>query len=188
MHNNNNSKRESVRSIERALDVLNTFSLEKTEQSLGEISCALQLPKSTTHRILCTLENKKFIEQNPENGNYYLSFEIVKISNIIQESDILSKSAMPIMKWLVEQTDQTSNLYVIRGYQRICTAQVEGSKYKFRYSYVGAQFPLYCGASGQVLLAFSDVEYRDKYYENVSLEKLTENTITDKKNPRSQIA
>ena len=146
-----NSSGITVRAIERAIDILKCFTNERPELSLKQISDEVDLPKSTVHRILYTLEKGNFIEQDQIKGNYRLSFQIVRLGTVALEGFDLRKAALPIMKWLSETTGQTSNLYIIRNKQRLCIEQAPGTHYIRRYSFLGGLFPLYCGSGGKVL-------------------------------------
>ncbi len=150
-----NAEAKTVRAVDRALSILKCFSSEKNQLSLGEISERVSLPKSTVHRIITSLERENFLEQDKPGGDYRLSHEIIRLSAVALETNSLGKIARPEMQWLSDQTQQTSNLYVVKGYHRICIEQVQGPHYVRRYSYLGALLPRYRGASGKVLLAFA---------------------------------
>jgi len=177
-----NTKKDSVtvRAVDRALQIVKCFTHTENELSLSEICQKVGLAKSTVHRLLSSLENANFIEQDYESGKYKLSFELIRLGVIASESIDLQKIARPEMERLSQKTGQTSNLYVIKDYQRLCIAQVAGPQYIKRYSYLGALLPLYAGASGKVLLAYQDEKWLEKYFKKVNLVKITKNTITDK--------
>lgn len=175
-----NSENTPVRSIHRALTILKTFSSECTEMSLGQISAAVDLPKSTVHRTLTSLQMENFIEQDEETGKYRLSYELMRLGVAASEGLDIRKIAMPEMERLSQRTQQTSNLYIIRDHARLCIGQVPGPHYTNRHSYVGAIHPLYCGSAGRVLMAFMEDDWIDEYLDNVELEHLTENTLTTK--------
>lgn len=170
----------TVRAVDRALAILKCFSGDNEQLSLGEISERVLLPKSTVHRLITSLENAYFLEQDQLGGEYRLGHEIIRLGVVALESIDLCKIARPEMKWLSDKTKQTSNLYVIQDYHRICIEQVKGPQYVRRHSFLGARLPLYCGASGKVLLAYAGEELLEGLFSNVKLEKLTNNTMVDK--------
>jgi IclR family KDG regulon transcriptional repressor len=178
--NNGDKDATTVRAVERALDILKCFNQSDVELSLGEISDRVNLAKSTVHRLLSTLEQGNFIAQDEENGKYKLSFEVIRLGVIASDSIDLKRIAYSVMKNLSAKCGQTSNLYVIQGYERLCISQVAGPHYIKRHSYFGNLLPLYAGASGKLLLAYQSEEWLNRFFDNVKLEKLTENTITNK--------
>lgn len=171
-------KRDSVRSVERAIEILQTFSFEHSSLSLAQICRETDLPKTTVFRLLITLEENGFLAIDSETGCYHLGYEAIKIGAIAQESNDIAKIAKDEMNWISEQTEATCNLYIRDGYERLCIAQVAGSQYVRRYSFLGARHPLYCGA-GKLLLAYADKEFQEEYLKNVKLEKFTEHTVTN---------
>jgi DNA-binding IclR family transcriptional regulator len=186
--NGNGDDRGTVRSVERAMAVLKCFSHEETEMNLRQISERVNLPKSTVPRILSSLEQGNFVEQDEKRGAYRLSFEMIRLGMVASAGSDLARTARPIMKELSDRTGQTSNLYVIRGFQRLCVEQVMGPQYIRRYSYMGALLPLYGGASGKLLLAYQTPEWLERYFQATELEKMTENTVTDRNTLICQLA
>ncbi len=169
----------SVRAVERAMLILRAFGQGDRSLSLGEISRRVDLAKSTTHRLLLSLEQGGFIKQDELTGEYQLGFAIIHIASIALGNLDLARVAHDVMENVAQTSGQTCNLYIRQNDHRVCIAQVSGPHYIRRHSYMGATLPLYCGASGKVLLAYSDLKFQEGYLERNILEKLAENTITD---------
>ena len=49
----------------RAVRLLKLFTIERAEMSLGELSRAANLNKTTTHRLLRALQSEGLIDRNP---------------------------------------------------------------------------------------------------------------------------
>jgi DNA-binding Lrp family transcriptional regulator len=62
----------SVRAVERALDILLCFTDEEPIQSLSQIAESVHLSKPTVHRLLATLEKKRFIARDQATSHYRL--------------------------------------------------------------------------------------------------------------------
>jgi hypothetical protein len=62
----------SVRAVERALDILLCFSAEGSALSLSQIAESVHLSKPTVHRLLATLEKKRFIAKDQATSQYQL--------------------------------------------------------------------------------------------------------------------
>src|SRR4030095_6295227 len=65
--------------IDRAVEVLDCFTFNKPELSVGEVSAATGLHKSTAHRILMALEYNGLVEQNQETAKYRLGIKFFKL-------------------------------------------------------------------------------------------------------------
>jgi IclR family KDG regulon transcriptional repressor len=62
----------SVRAVVRGISILEQFSLERPELNLTEVSAAIGLSKSTTHRLLSTLETTHMVEFDKSTARYRL--------------------------------------------------------------------------------------------------------------------
>ena len=172
-------RKDSVRAAERTIDILQTFTAETQELSLSEITLAADLPKTTASRILSTLEQRNLVVFDAQQGKYRLGYEFIRMGSVAQAGNSLPRVSRASMEWVTKQTGQTCNLYIRDGIERRCIAQIEGTEYVRRLSFLGAKYPLYCGA-GKLLLAFSEPEFREMYFHTVKLERYTENTVMDK--------
>lgn len=170
---------DTIRVLDRAIDILQSFSFEEDEQSLTDICEKVHLPKTTVFRIINSLEARNVLRQNSENGKYKIGYEMIKFGAIAQNGNELSTIAKSTMTVVSAETKQTCNLYIRDRFERVCIAQVVGSEYVRRYSFLGAHYPLYCGA-GKLLLAFEPESFRERYFSEVIFEKFTDNTVTDK--------
>ncbi|MEW6663163.1 MAG: IclR family transcriptional regulator [Bacillota bacterium] len=155
-HNN------SIRAVERALQVLSCFRPGCRELGVTEISQELGLYKSTVHRILQTLQNYGFVQQNPENQKYRLGLKLFELGSLVVSGLDIRRVALPYMKKLRDQLNETVGLNIINNFQRICVEKVESQAEVRNFVEVGQVGPLYCAASGKLLMAHlppADQEY-----------------------------
>ena len=178
---------ESIRVVNRAFDIIGLFSFDQPELSFAEIQEHTGLPKATVFRIISTLSQRSLLEQDINSGRYHLGYEFIKLGTVAQSSNKLSEIALPIMKEVSDLSKQTCNLYVKEGDERICIAQITGSDYIHKISFLGARHPLYCGA-GKLLLAYSSDSFIEDYLSRTELKRFTEKTITDKEQLKEQLA
>jgi len=150
-----------VRSIERALDILDCFEPGKLELSLTDIARKIDLSMSTTSRILSTLEKRKFLSRNIDTQRYSLGSRIAQIGALGLSNMELRKVALPFMRDLNALFNEGVSLYVIREDERICIERVESSLPLRRVVNVGDRHPLTRGAAGRVLLAYMPKERRE---------------------------
>lgn len=148
----------SVRSIERALDILNCFRPEQLEMSLTEISRELELPLSTTARIITTLEKKGFLARNENDQKYSLGSRLMRLSSCCFANMDFRRIALPFMLELRDVFNESVSLYVVQGTERVCIERVDTSHPLRRVINIGDHFPLTRGAAGRVLLSFFPVE------------------------------
>jgi len=74
---------ESVRAVERALDILLCFSQDGPALSLTQIAEQVGMHKSTVHRLLATLENRRFVHRDKATGLYRLGFRFIEMASLV---------------------------------------------------------------------------------------------------------
>ncbi|GAH82306.1 unnamed protein product [marine sediment metagenome] len=72
-----------IQSIDRALQILELFSLEKPEWGITEISKALNIYKSNVHNVLTTLAEKGFVIKDSKTDKYKLGIKFFELGSIV---------------------------------------------------------------------------------------------------------
>ena len=62
----------NVKSLARAMQVLECFSVEQPELGPSEIAKTLHMQKSTVYNILSTFQKCGYLCKNPQTAKYYL--------------------------------------------------------------------------------------------------------------------
>ena len=177
---------DSLRTVQRALDILNTFSVEESELTLTEIALRISLAKSTTTRLLNTLENNGLVTKDPDTLKYKLGQKLSYLGYVANRSIHVGNVALPIMKDLRDKTKETVNLYLLDDEYRVCIEQMEGLQSLRHMVQIGQKLPLWAGAGGKALLAFQNSQFQHRIKRLVkpeekwpSLQKEFQEIITD---------
>ncbi|MFZ5918449.1 MAG: IclR family transcriptional regulator [Chloroflexota bacterium] len=170
----------TIQALHHALKVLETFLDANTnEQGVTEISAALGLNKSRVFRILSTLEQHGFVEQNLDSKRYRLGLRLLAYSEAVHRRLNVVHTADPVLDQLAEQSGETVHMGVVDGHEAVCVAKRE-SKHSVRlYAQVGKRAPLHAGGVPKVLLAHMSTEERQRIIRDNGLPRFTDNTITD---------
>jgi IclR family KDG regulon transcriptional repressor len=164
-----NDKTESgLRTVQRALDILYCFSLEQQELTLTEIANQINLAKSTTTRLLATLEQNNLIQKDPDTLKYRLGQGLYYLGYIAGKSIVVKEIAKPIMQRLRDETRETVNLYILENESRVCIEQCEGLQSVRHLVKIGEKLPLSAGAGGKVLLAYQSEEFQNQILNQIS--------------------
>lgn len=155
-----NGKDGTVRSIERALDILDCFEPGKLELTLTDIARGIGLPMSTTSRLVATLEARSYLARDAATQRYSLGSRIGQIGALGLSTMDLGKVALPFMRELNTLYNEGVSLYVNRDDERICVERVESTLPLRRVVNVGDRHPLTRGAAGRLLLAYLPAERR----------------------------
>ncbi|MBE3554623.1 MAG: IclR family transcriptional regulator [Thermicanus sp.] len=148
-------EKNSVRSVERALDILLGFANEP-EMGLTDIAKKVNLHKSTVFRLLGTLELKGFIIRDPKTDKYRLGYRILELATNLHRPDDPFAILLPEMEQLRDSLGETVSLYIREGLERIRILAVQSNQTIRRYAPIGQRMPLTVGASSKVLVAFAD--------------------------------
>ncbi|MDR0842148.1 MAG: IclR family transcriptional regulator [Acidobacteriota bacterium] len=146
---------QSVRAVDRALDILLCFTREEPTRSLTQIAESVQMSKTTVHRLLTTLENKRFINRDKVTGMYRLGFRLIEMASLVLQDVELPRWAQPYLKSLATQYGETVDLSVLDGAHVMYLEVIESPQRVKLAAAVGQRLPAYFTASGKALLAFT---------------------------------
>lgn len=162
-----------IQSLARGLKILEL--LAGTENGVGvtELAEELGVDKSSASRLMQTLANYGFAEQDAETRRYYLGPQIVRLSRSVLTRMPLRDQAKPFLRQLVERTGECAHLAILAQGQALYIDQVESLSSLRVTTGVGTLAPLHCTALGKVLLAFGGEPIPSE------LPAFTPRTITD---------
>jgi len=145
---------QSVRSVDRALDILLCFSREEPARSLTQIAEAIHMSKTTVHRLLATLENKRFITRDSTTGLYRLGLRFIEMASLVLQDVDLHRWAKPYLQRLAAEYGETVDLSILDGSHVVYLEVIESPQRIKLAAAVGQRLPAYFTASGKALLAF----------------------------------
>lgn len=149
----------AVSTLDRAIDVLEAFTHKTPELSLKQIAARTGLHKATAFRLATTLCRRGLMIKHPISGTYRLGFELISLAEVAKGQTSLVADALPVMRALRDELNETVFLSVRVGDHRVDIEQVEGLQNIRRVLTLGEQKSLYAGAGSKVLLAaMSDEE------------------------------
>lgn len=169
-------RNEGVRALDRGLAILGELGAG-TPRTLSQIASALDLPYSTTHRLLDTLAARGFVQQSQPHGPYAIGVRTFEIGSSYVRSG-LTEAADPAMVALMEDLTETVNLAVRDGADAIYLHQVEGRQKVRMFTRVGARAPLHCSGVGKALLAWEERSMLDALAAGGTFDRYTPNTRT----------
>ena len=170
----------SVEAIERAVQVLDSFSVEQPELGVAEVARHLGMKRSTVHRALVSLEAGGLLRQDPTTQKYALGPKVLSLAKVFQSHFSLPAVALPAMRALRDRCNETVALHVLEEGRRSCIMQVE-SRHDLRriYQNLGSSLPLHAGSPSRVLMAYLSEDEARALLEAEGLERYTPITITE---------
>jgi IclR family transcriptional regulator, KDG regulon repressor len=151
-----------VRAVDRALDILLCFTREEPARSLTQIAEAIHMSKTTVHRLLATLENKRFIIRDNSTGLYRLGLRFIEMASLVLQDAELHRWAQPYLQRLASQYGETVDLSILDGSHVIYLEVIESPQRLKLAAAVGQRLPAFFTASGKALLAYLPEEQTRK--------------------------
>ncbi len=177
-----------VRSVVKALHVLELFSPTRTEMTLSQLSRTLGMPKSTLLNLLRTLEDEGYLLHVRETQTYRLGYRALQLGYSIRSSMPIIQYAIPFMEDLMSKTHETVYLTTHVNGQVFYLDGVYYSRRFGKYSITGKTLPLHCTGCGKAMLSYMTREETESIIRRWGLRRFTPNTITDPEALFSEIA
>lgn len=168
-----------MKTVDKALSVLDQFSLDHTEIGLSELSRMAGLDKAATRRLLVALAKHEFIEQSADTRKYRLGHGFLRLARIREATVPIARAAQEVTDWLVELANETVHVS-IPGAQGMATVAHRLPRRGNVINIVPSQVLFYhATASGLAFLAFASDETANKIL-SLPRDRITEATVTSK--------
>jgi DNA-binding IclR family transcriptional regulator len=128
--------------------------------TLGYVRSSLDMPKSSTHRLLNELAGLGIVRRT-DDGRYSLGPRLLYWGEAAADTFDLRQVAEQPMRRLRDELDESVHLYIREHDTRICIAAVEGRQMLRPFIQLGRPLPLRVGAAGKLLLAYADADIQD---------------------------
>lgn len=147
---------DSVRAVERALDILLAFRGANGGLTVAELLQRVDLSRPTLYRLLNALQIKGFVASSGDPQRFRLGPSIAQLAHSWTTSLNLSDIAEPVMRRVWEVTGETVALFIPEGLMRLCVAEMPSQHPLSFKRGVGYRERLVLGASGRSILAHVD--------------------------------
>jgi len=145
---------ESIRAVDRALDILLCFSNQIPELTMTQISEQVGMNKSTVHRLLGTRERRRFVQRDPATGQYRLGIRMLQMAYLTLEHNDIRRYAAPFLHKLCEQHRETITLSTLDDTDVIFLDVIESPQRVKLAASTGQRMPAFSTAAGKAILAY----------------------------------
>lgn len=165
-------------SVIKAFSLLDAFINDKQEWGVRELAKRTGHNKTTTYRLLSTLESINVVQKNAED-KYILGLKLFELGNLVPIYKSLRNASKIPLENIAKEIKETVHFGVFRQNKVLYLNKAESPQGLKVSTQIGSSQKAYCTALGKVLLAFSSAKQIANYLEETSLVSCTENTITD---------
>lgn len=180
--------RNRIKSLDKALQVLELLKNYGPELGIAEINKRLGLGSSTIHRILTTFEDMGYVVQDPDTSKYRLGIKVFELGATVVKNLSLDSQAKPVMARLLTQLNETVHLVILNGGEVVYINKMESSQAVVVPSQVGRRAPAHCTAAGKALLAWLPQDELEEVLELSKLEKYTPSTLDTREKLCAELA
>src|ERR1700738_1863228 len=101
-----------VQSVDRALSIIETLAEDDEGYRLSDLAVRTGLSTSTVHRLLTTLEKRRFVQFDRDESMWHIGAQSFAVgSTFLRRRNFLTQ-ALPYLRKLRDQTRETANLAV----------------------------------------------------------------------------
>ena len=166
-----------VQSLTRGLSILEALADAEGGLTLTDLAHRVELPASTAHRLLATLEKMGYVYQAGDLGLWYVGLQAFTVgSTFLANRDFVAQSHS-YMRRLMEQSGETANLAILDGTEAVFIAQVQCHEMMRTLVKLGSRVPLHASGVGKAIFAALPDEQIDAILKVIGLPRITENTI-----------
>jgi len=165
--------------VTKALDVLDLLGQARDPMRLKDIAMRLDLPESTTHRLLASLADRGYVQREPDHGTYLLGWKIVIHARSLDSDARLLQNMQPFLIRLTRQLGQTTNLAVLSNDEVMYLDCQTPADSVAVYVAPGLTLPLHATSLGKSIMAHLPEHQLESLLQRIELTPLTESTITD---------
>src|SRR5437867_1875420 len=171
--------RYSIDVVGKVFDILQVFIDQgRPALSFTEILERVTLTKNAVFRLLVSLVESGYLRKRTDDGKYVLSLKCVELGRAARLSNDIRRIALPYMRELWHQFEDTANLAVLDDGQ-ICYLEVLESPHRFKLvASPGDRDPAHCTALGKAMLAYLPPGEVKAIMDLRGMQKMTSNTIT----------
>lgn len=134
--------------LDKSVAVL--VAVEDRPLSLAELVEATGLSRATAHRLAVALEVHGLIRRD-DDGRFALGIRLVALGRAAAEAIPLATAAVGALEELRDATEESVQLYVRDGDQRVCIAALESPHGLRTIVPMGASLPIDKGSAGKLL-------------------------------------
>jgi IclR family acetate operon transcriptional repressor len=167
-----------VQSLDRGLEILDVLSKSGDAVTVTSIAQILDVDKSTAYRLLVTLQERGYVEQD-EHRRYRLSYKPIQLGMTELNRMELRTRAKPYLRELATATGEVAHFAKLIHDRVVYIERVESPNPVSVSTGIGADVPVHAAATGKALLAFVPREQMERMIAQNGLKRFTPRTITN---------
>jgi DNA-binding IclR family transcriptional regulator len=164
------SSMSSVRAVDRAIAILQSFTPEQPTMSVVELQGRVGLSRPTLYRLLHTLASRGLVDAIGDPQRFRLAHGVMQLSHVWLKGLDAIEVARPVLEKLRDRTGETAALFTLQNDRVVCVLECKSQHVLSISRGVGHAVAITQGATGKAILAFVDAERRAAFLARVRSE------------------
>jgi len=171
------SRDAGVQSVDRALSIIETLAEDDEGYRLSDLAIRTGLSTSTVHRLLATLESRRFVQFDRTESKWHVGARSFTVGATFARRRNFSAQAVPYLRKLRDLTRETANLAVVDDEFIVVLTRMESREIMRSLTKVGGRVAMVASGVGKAVLAtYADGDVR-AIIQHHGMPRLTEKSI-----------
>lgn len=166
-----------VQSVDRALSILETLAEDDEGYRLSDLAVRTGLSASTVHRLLATLESRRFVQFDRAESKWHVGVRSFTVGASFARRRNFSAQAIPYLRKLRDLTRETANLAMVDDEFIIVLTRMESREIMRSLTQVGGRVAMVTSGVGKAVLATYSDEDVGAVIRHHGMPRLTEKSI-----------
>lgn len=162
----------------RALKVMEVVGENREAVSAADVAQEIGADRSTTYRMLATLEDAGYVVRDESGRKFKLSYKVISLGRNLLAEDEQDELIRAALRELASKTNEAVNYSILEGRETVIIMRAKGSHLVSVDFQVGDRAAVHCTSIGKVLLAYQSRAYIEDVIDH-GLPLVAKNTITD---------
>ena len=166
-----------VQSVDRALSIIETLAEDDEGYRLSDLAVRTGLSTSTAHRLLATLESRRFVQFDRTQSKWHVGARAFTVGATFARRRNFSAQAVPYLRKLRDLTRETANLAVVDDEFIVVLTRMESREIMRSLTKVGGRVAMVASGVGKAVLATYSDEDVSAIIRHHGMPRLTEKSI-----------
>jgi IclR family transcriptional regulator, acetate operon repressor len=166
-----------VQSVDRALQIIETLAEDDEGYRLSDLAVRTSLSTSTAHRLLTTLEKRRFVQFDRTQSKWHVGARSFTVGATFARRRNFTAQAVPYLRKLRDLTRETANLAVVDDEAIVVLTRMESREIMRSLTKVGGRVAMVASGVGKAVLATYSDEDVSAIIRHHGMPRLTEKSI-----------
>lgn len=171
--------RNFINSFAKGLQLITTFTKERSKLGLTEVAKANDMNLPTARRYLHTLTKLDFIIKDESTQTFQLTPKVLRLGSWVISSMGIKERLLPYLISIRNEWDVTTHCAIMEGNEIVNVERIRSSDVVNLDISAGSRLPLHATSLGKAILSFMSPEKQKEIAEQLDFKALTPYTITD---------